>query len=283
MYKRLISFLLVLCLFAGLLPLCYAEEAAAEDLLTPVEEIEEQETDAEETPAPSEEDTQAALYKEARALLGQKKFEEARKLFKKLNDYKKSEGYLNVCKAEIALANGEFRKAYKAYDKVSKKLKVDGFDIQARRKLVLKYKAFASISGKWQSSKYYIESRQIHDRTGIWNSWYINSGIAKSQTLTIRCYLQSNGKMRIEGNVSFYKYDNFSILSAYCNAHYTSRSFTVKNLTKVPSSIKVASHTKLKLSGSTFTLKYSEKEYESVYFTNRYRSTVTYGKRLDRY
>ncbi len=224
----------------------------------------------------------AATYQQGIKLLGSKKFGDARKLFKKISGYKKSKHLINVCTAEIALSNGRFNAALKAYEAVPKSLKVTGFNAAKRRALVMKYKSFASICGEWKATKNYIESRSTHITTGIWNNWYIDK-TDSSQRLTIHCYLQNNGKMRVEGRVTYLRFNNYSILSAYCKAYWSYDSFTLKNLKKVPSKIKIDSHTKIKRVSKKFNFTYKYTENENVYFRYRYKTTITYGKRVKKF
>ena len=216
-------------------------------------------------------------FKQGVKLFASKKYKEAQSYFKAAGDYKYAKSMVNACKAEQKLANNEFNAAYKLYKKVSSKISVKGCNVAKRRKLVLKYKAFANISGVWASTKNYIETKNVHYSTGLWDSWYIDEN-DPYQTLEITCILNSKGKMTIKGEVSFYKYSDFSILAKYNTARITYKSFQKKNITKIPSTIKIDKYTKLKYSGGKFRLYYKEKDPYSVYFYNIYRSNITYGK-----
>ena len=135
--------------------------------------------------------------------------------------------------------------------------------------------------GTWMASDYYIESRNVYKRTGSADWWYWKPGVSNltGQELELSCTMNSNGSFDIKGEVTFYKCDDYSSLSEYCRAKKTSETFTISNITAIPSSYQIDSYTTLNYSGGIFKVKYSERDNYSAHFYNLYSSSVTYGNR----
>ncbi len=216
-----------------------------------------------------------------------KSYTTAQTYFEKAGTYADAETYYTACDlmlAEKELDNGNLNAAKKAYSKLPKDFEFEGIKVSERNAMFNKYSAFLKICGKWKATKQYIESRNVHISTGIWDSWYYDSGdMFTDQYVDIRCYLNDDGTITIKGDVLYYRFNDFSSLSAYCYAKSAYDSFTVSNVTKVPSSITLDSNTKLKYSGGKFTLAHSVRDDYSVNFYNRYKSDITYGKRSTAY
>lgn len=207
-----------------------------------------------------------------------KNYYQARNAFSKCGNYKDSQNLVKICEAEQCITEGRLDLAYPIYSDLPKDLTVEGFDAQSRIALILKYKSFASICNKtWKATKNYIETRNVYKRTGSWDCWYYDEPFT-DQKLSIDCTLNSNGTVDISGYVSFYRFTDYSSLNKYCKATITSRYFTIKNLTSIPSSYKIDSDTTLNYSNGVFSISYSVKDNYSISFYNLYRSSVTYGR-----
>ena len=222
-----------------------------------------------------------SVYLQGLGLLKDKDFQAASVCFESVGKYEDAQDLLTVCQAELKLAEGHLGEGLKLYNSVPDGLTVDGFDIQERIRLVNGASRFADVCGKWTVTKNYIESR-CHYRFGSrWWNWYIDYPVYE-QYLEIKCYLNNDGTVRMDGTIYFYRFTNYSSYSDNCLSSACTKTFSRSGLTSVPYSIEVDYATKLTW-GNGFQLKYSVRDEGTADFYYMYNSDVTYGKRSTAY
>ena len=230
----------------------------------------------------SKEKIKESYFKMGVKLFSEQSYEDAKEAFLNADDYENADIMAHASQGEIYNNDGYFYAAFKEYSVFPSKTTIKGCNAAARASLFRKYKSFADISGEWQATSNYIESKNIHYSTGHWDNWYIDK-VDKDQTLSLKCYLQDDGKMQIKGGVDFLCFSNFSSLSEYCNASTEYVTILIYDITKIPSSCKIDDNTKLIYSKGKLSIKYSVRDNYSVYFYNMYNSSVKYGKCKERY
>jgi len=221
-----------------------------------------------------------AVYLQGLELLAREDFEGAQVCFDTVRGYEDSAGLYTVCVAEVALADGWLNTAIELYKKVPEGLNVEGFDIPGRIALVNGASRFAAACGKWTVTKNYIESR-CHYRFGSrWWNWYHDSPLS-GQTLTVKCYLNDDGTVKMTGEVVFYRFTSYDYYGN-CYATTTTKTFSVDNLKSIPYKIDVDYITSLTWSNG-FKLKYSYRDEGNADYYYTYNSDVTYGSRTTVY
>lgn len=226
-------------------------------------------------------------YADGMIAFNNKKYEEAASLFTNaasqgLYDASEKELACNLMIAENLLKNGKFNEGKEAYSKLPHDFTYNNINVANRVSTLNGMSSFANVSGKWNATNNYIESRNVYKRTGSWDSWYYST-VFTDQTLEVNCYLNSDGTVTIKGNVSFYRFTDYSSLSAYCKATKTTKYFTISNVKSIPYSYKIDNDTTLKYSGGIFSISYSVRDNYSSSFYNLYSSSVTYGNRTSIY
>lgn len=210
-------------------------------------------------------------------------YEDAKKSFTAAGDYNDSKSMINACDLMIAenhCKNGKFAEAKKIYSSLPEDFTYNGISAASRISLLNNSQTLINSIGTWRASDNYIETRNVYKRTGSWDSWYHgHDNVLSGQNIEISCTMNSNNTFNIKGEVSFYKFDDYSSLSAYCKAKITTKSFSINNVTAIPSSYQIDSNTTLNYSGGVFSIKYSERDNYSSYFYNVYSSSVTYGNK----
>jgi len=212
-------------------------------------------------------------------------YDKALQQFKLANNYEESQKYINKCamvEAEQAIENGEANKASKLYNSIADDTEYNGIKASDRKKQLKKYKALINVSGKWKATKEFKESRHVWRYDGSYDNWY-NKTAESNTILSVNTYIDKKGKVTLKIKAQFYAFNNYSSIGAYCNSYLTTRSKEIKNITTIPSSIRLDSNTKLLYSNGKFSLKYSKKDEYSANFYNLYNSSVTYGKKIETY
>ncbi len=180
--------------------------------------------------------------------------------------------------AEESYRNGELNSAKRRFESLPEDYSYNnGVTVGARLESLEKFKSFVALCGTWKPTENDIESRNIYSRTGSWDSWYYTS-VVSDQSITIRCVINSDSTVTVKGEVSFYRFTDYSSLKEYCNASQTTKYFTINNVTQIPASHVVDNDTTLKFANNIFPISYYVKDVYSVSFYNTYTSKVTFGK-----
>lgn len=210
----------------------------------------------------------------------QKKYSDAKSYFSKckVEDAEKLCTACDYLIAENHYQNGELNTAKKLFEALPKDYAYNnGVKVSVRLETLEKFKDFVALCGTWKPTDNYIESRNIYSRSGSWNNWYYDSVIS-DQSITIKCVINNDSTITVNGEVSFYRFTDYSSLQKYCNATQTTKTFTIKNVAQIPASYVVDSNTTLKFANNIFSISYYVKDNYSVSFYNTYTSRVTFGK-----
>lgn len=210
----------------------------------------------------------------------QKKYSDAKSFFSKCK-VEDAEELCTACDyliAENHYQDGELNTAKKLFEALPKDYTYNnGVKVSTRLETLEKFKSFIALCGTWKPTDNDIESRNIYKRNGSWDSWYYDSVIS-DQSITIKCVINNDSTITVKGNVSFYRFTDYSSLQKYCKATQTTKTFTIKNVTQIPASYVVDSNTTLKFANDIFSISYYVKDNYSASFYNTYTSRVTFGK-----
>ena len=210
-------------------------------------------------------------------------YSESKQLFTSAEGYKDSNTMINACDlmtAEDHCKNGNFSEAKRIYASLPYGFSYNGISATGRLTLLNNSQPILNAVGTWTATDNYIETRNVYKRTGSWDSWYHgHDNVLSGQELEIKCVLNTNNTFNIEVKATFYKFDDYSSLSEYCNAEKTTKTFTIRNVTSIPTSYYVDGNTYFYYTGGAFRIEYSERDNYSSYFYNLYNSSVTYGRK----
>lgn len=180
--------------------------------------------------------------------------------------------------AEDYYQNGELNTAKKLFEVLPKDYSYNnGKKVSEHLEKLERFKSFVSLCGTWKPTDNYIESKNVYIRTGSWDSWYYDS-VLSDQSITIKCVIDSSASVTINGEVSFYRFTDYSSLQKYCKATKTTKTFTIKNITQIPASYVVDGDTTINFADNIFSISYYVKDNYSASFYNTYTSRVTFGK-----
>lgn len=162
-------------------------------------------------------------------------YEKAEFAFGNAGQYDNASALLLVSSAERCLSLGLADLAIKDYSNVPDDVVVEGFDVQGRKALLLGGEDLAAASGIWVASESHHETMQVHDSTGISNSWY-NDQATQDEMIEITADFTSDGTIGMRGKVSYYFYDDFSVVNEYNELKFASFDFEIPNITSMPAS-----------------------------------------------
>lgn len=217
-------------------------------------------------------------YQAAIAEIIEKDFDDAKDYLAGLGKYKSAQDLINVCNAEISYENDQISKAANYYAKVSKKLKINGFDVQGRRAAISAELAFAKIAGDYtaKSNNTYVKNIKKTRRYTKWRKWYLTR-TADDQYLSIEYTKNDDGTFDLSITASFAYFVNYSANKANVQTDDYDVSKTLTKLKKVPSKIKLDSYTTLVYKKGVFTIVYARNQ-KSGSSTNQFRATVKFKR-----
>ena len=219
-------------------------------------------------------------YTQGKDLFAQEKYSDAKAQFKKcaVEDAVELCTACDYLSAEEYYQRGELNTAKKMFEALPKDYSYkNGVKAGTRLEKLEKFESFVALCGTWKPTDNFIESRHVYNRSGSWSNWKYN-GVLTDQSITIRCVINSDDTVTVNGNVEFYRFTDFSSLKEYCNASKTSKTFSITKVTQVPASHVIDSNTTLLFKNNIFEVSYYVKDEYSVSFTNLYTSRVTFGK-----
>jgi hypothetical protein len=226
-----------------------------------------------------------AKYLYAETLFGEKNYQNAKRYYQEVGEYKEAKVKATACdlmEAEAEYKKGNLNAAKTAYGKLPSDFSFNGISVQERQAFLKNNESFVKICGTWKASKDRIETRHYYKRNGTFESWHLTN-LQADQKIEVRCIPNANGTFTIKGSVSFYRYTNYASTSYLLNKTKDSKSFTISDVKKIPSSYAINSYTTLKYSNGVFSIKYSKNEDYSQYYYNQYNSSVTYGTNTGKY
>lgn len=188
----------------------------------------------------------------------------------------------NFISAERLFHEGKMASARPYYKNLPADFTFEGIAAKDRLAALDAYPQFEKLCGKWDATDSYIETKNVYKRSGSWDSWY-NDSLMSGQYVDIKCIPQNNGTIVIRGEVAFCRFTTFSSLREYNDKSTTPKSFSIYNLTEIPSEYWVDDYTKLTFKEDRLILDYYEKDNYSNSFYNEYSSSVIYGKKTTDY
>lgn len=224
-------------------------------------------------------------YKMGLESLRNKDFEKAKKYFSKCGKYRYAKDLAKACSAEILYGENKIGNAANEYKQVSSKVKVEGFNIQGRKREITQEAVFARVEGDWKakSNNTYVKNtkrkfRYKRRRTRLVKSkkWYLKS-LASGQYLEISYYKNDDGTFDYTVKACFVHFLKFAASRKNLDTDYYEVEKTFEGLKKFPTSIKLDKNVTVKYKKGKFTLYYARhKGYRSNY--TQFRSTVKFKK-----
>ena len=210
----------------------------------------------------------ASYYNLGTAELKAGKFEAAAEHFKLCGSYKYAKDLVNVCAGEEAIASQKIGKAMSAYNKVSKKASVSGFNIQARKTFVSNWYKMDNIC-----RNYLVMTNWIHveKRTYTQIRGYSFTTIHPDQAISIKYSVNPNGTFNVTGAVSWARFLNCPASKANLKMDLHVSRFQFAGIKSFPSKIKLSGGAKLVYKNGRFTVKYNKKSGGA-----KYTSSITY-------
>ncbi len=220
---------------------------------------------------------QEAFYNRGVALLLDKDFEKAGEMFTSCGKYSYATELVKVCQAEAYLSKGDLAKAVQTYSKVSNNVKVNGFNVKAR-----KTHASRRYTLDRQSGTYFVRKNNIYVRKLInfygakrWHKWYYPYTVS-TQGVDIKYSVNPDGTFHIYGSVTYVRFLNYSADRNQLKGKEVTNTFDLPRATKIPSKIKLPNAT-LTFKGGTFTLVF-KKNTKQGGSKVQFRTTVKYRK-----
>lgn len=220
-----------------------------------------------------------ANYLKAEKLFAEQKYSEAKTYYDKALNYKdaKEKSTINTFMiAETKYKEGNLNGAKKIYVSLPANFEYNKVKVKERLNTLNKYKKYLDICGTWKGTNGKMIVRQTHDSTGLWDEWTGDY----TDTLNIKCIINSNGTVTIKGSAKYYIYTNYSSLSKYLKTLESSITIN-KTGNSIPTVLATNGNTQLTYSGNKFQLNFDYTDRNSsMNFTYRYRSSITYNNRI---
>ena len=189
-----------------------------------------------------------------------KNYADAAECFETCGNYKSAKELVNVCIGEAAIANGKLGEAIAAYNKVSGKTKVSGFDVQGRKSFVSRWNAVDKVSGSHGVMSNYIVSWRIK-RSGYLRQkkgWKTKL-LLTNQVVSIKYSVNTDGTFNITGNVVWCRLLNCPAVEADLRADFHSSNFEFAHVKSFPKSFKLSGGAKLTYKNGKFIVSYKKK------------------------
>lgn len=196
--------------------------------------------------------------------------------YNKLQDYKK---LLDRVKKEMK--DGCLNEAKGLLKRIPSKFKYKGTKVSSLKKQLLAKNAWVALCGRWKTTSGQMRVTQVWDYDGRSEYWYRD--FAKGEeVISIKCRLLKGGKVKVVISGSLPVYTSYSSIQAGLEKGSVSLSKT-KTMSSM-GTIKTDSHTTLTLTSSGITANYYfVNPNEDQYFTYKYKSTMNFRKRIEKY
>ena len=210
--------------------------------------------------------------------IAEKDFKNAKYWFEDLGNYKYTQDLVRVCDAELAYGEKQISKAASLYAKVSKKLKISGYDIQGRKAAVTTESTFAKASGIWKatSNNTFVKQTKRTRRYKKWKKWYLTRVIS-DQTIDVYYSVNDDGTFNLDIKAEYYRFLNFAWNQYDVETGYVDVEKEFKNLKKMPSKFNMGSGVTIKYSNGKYTLVFSKKV-KSGSAKTQFKATVKFKK-----
>ena len=224
------------------------------------------------------------LRKECRYCYGiekliSKEFDSAASIFRNCGKYKFSKELIKVCKAETYYAAGLMSDAVSTYSKVSPKVTVKGFNVQARKNSVITEASLNNLSGDWtaKSNDAYV-MRILKIGWKKKKSKWSQTRLVGDQELWFEFTKNVDGSFNITIQATYYRFLNYSKKQANVKSAVKAVKKSFYSVKKMPSSFKLAKNITVKYKKGVITLEYAYKSKKGKR-TDVYSSTIKYRKR----
>ena len=210
--------------------------------------------------------------------IAEKDFKNAKYWFEDLGNYKYTQDLVRVCDAELAYGEKQISKAASLYAKVSKKLKISGYDIQGRKAAVTTENTFAKASGIWKatSNNTFVKQTKRTRRYKKWKKWYLTRVIS-DQTIDVYYSVNDDGTFNLDIKAEYYRFLNFAWNQNDVETGYVDVEKEFNNLKKMPSKFNMGSGVTIKYSNGKYTLVFSKKV-KSGSTKTQFKATVKFKK-----
>ncbi|MBR3082530.1 MAG: hypothetical protein IKH06_06735 [Clostridiales bacterium] len=224
------------------------------------------------------------LRKECRYCYGiekliSKEFDKAASIFRQCGKYKFSKELIKVCKAEEYYEAGLLSDAVSTYSKISPKVAVKGFNVQARKDSVITEAVLSSLSGDWTAKSndaYVMRTLKIGWKKK--KSKYAQTSLIGGQDLWFESTRNVDGSFNITIQATYFRFLNYSKKQANVKTGIKAVKKSFFSVRKMPSSFKLAKNITVKYKKGVITLEYAYDSKKGKR-TDTYRSTVKYRKR----
>lgn len=199
-----------------------------------------------------------------------------RNKFDKLNKYKKL-----LLNAKNKMNGGNLNEAKRILEKLPSKFKYDGTKVSTLKKQLSSKSDWLSLCGRWITTSGQKRVDQVWDYDGSSEGWYRNFDKGE-ESLSIRCKLLKNGKVKVVTEGSLPIYTSYSVISEGLESGTVELS-TTKTMSGM-GTIKIDKYTTMTISTKGITVNYyMVNPNEDQYFTYKYKTTMTFGKRAEKY
>ena len=220
----------------------------------------------------------------ADALMGSEKYSEAKSIYDKLgSDYaeKSSQAQTaydnkqNMDSAESKIKRGDFSGALELYNQISDDFTSGGINAGTRKQQLNNAIAVAGLAGTYSATGCNVSVTQTSRSTGSWSNWYNDGDGAKNMKVTIEASMADDGTVTFSGEVTFWRYTNYSTVGRLVKSTNVTKEFTCD---ANPGTIQLDDDTTLSYDGS-WHIRYRMVDYsEDVYFYYTYVANFDYSK-----
>ena len=220
----------------------------------------------------------------ADTLMGSEKYSEAKSIYDKLgSDYaeKSSQAQTaydnkqNMDSAESKIKSGDFSSALELYNQISDDFTSGGINAGTRKQQLNNAIAVAGLAGTYNATGCNVSVTQTSRSTGSWSNWYNDGDGAKNMKVTIEASMADDGTVTFSGEVTFWRYTNYSSVGRLVKSTNVTKEFTCG---ANPGTIQLDDDTTLSYDGS-WHIRYRMVDYsEDVYFYYTYVANFDYSK-----
>lgn len=227
-------------------------------------------------------DSNDLIYKDAcegaEKRLEQGKVDEALALYKTADQYGDAKNNISYCEsikklqsAENDFKAGKLSSAQSKFNELPADLTFKDVNAGQRQELLSSHQAFIDMCGNYSGS-IHAKVTETSKNTGLTQWW---EGDDDSATAEVSCKIADDGTVTVSGNVKFYRYTKFSVISAGLEGNSNKMSFSFET-TELPNSVNIGDGTTISISEGSFTVNYYKYEdNRDIYFNYEYESSGT--------
>ncbi len=223
-----------------------------------------------------------ASYNYGKELVESEQFEDALEQFDNAGTYQDAEEWVERCENTIAFdeaeelyQSGNLPAAQEAFADLPRSFERNGVTVAQRRQALKDHQAFVNMCGDYTSTTGECEVRQTHKSTGRWYNWTAD---ISGYTAHVSCVINDDGSVTVSGSASFYRYTNFSTISAGVDGTQDTVNFSF-NTSSLPNGRDIGDNAELTYSDGKLSLHYYRVDRnEDLYFDYLYRTDISYRK-----